>query len=153
MRISCICGWIEQWKGYDPGFVGAVKLLLPGGAGSSKAPPMSAVTVCATASMLFTVTVAPGLTEWGVVKPKSLMAITAGGEAVVPDPEADDEPDPVAAVAETDAAPADDPLEPHADRAATATAHRGTNTTRRGLRSRTGARVPDMSRHHLCGRC
>src|SRR3954465_8792874 len=66
---------------------------------------MSAVTVCATASMLSTVTVAPGLTEWGVVKPKSLMAITAGGEAAVPDPEADDEPEPVAAVARGRAGP------------------------------------------------
>jgi hypothetical protein len=39
-------GWIVQWKGYEPGLVGAVNVLVPdAGAGSSNAPPLSAVTV------------------------------------------------------------------------------------------------------------
>jgi hypothetical protein len=39
-------GWIVQWKAYEPGLAGAVKVLVPdAGAGSSKAPPLSTVTV------------------------------------------------------------------------------------------------------------
>jgi hypothetical protein len=39
-----------QWNAYEPGFVGAVKVLVPGAAASSNALPASEVTVCAVPS-------------------------------------------------------------------------------------------------------
>src|SRR4051812_39201885 len=66
-----------QWNGWDPGVVGAVELLFPGGAGASKALPLSSVTVRATPSMLCTPTVAPGLTKAGVMNAKSWIVMTA----------------------------------------------------------------------------
>src|SRR3954465_2469276 len=44
-RVPCISGWMLQWNGYEPGFDGAVKVLVPGPAGSSNALPSSEVTV------------------------------------------------------------------------------------------------------------
>jgi hypothetical protein len=123
-----------QWNGYEPAVVGAVKLLFPGGAGSSKAFPLLAVTVCATESMLFTPTVAPGLTEAGVVKPKSLIVISGPFAAAVAGPAADAD--------EVDAAPVDEPVEPQAVTALTATAHAPYITALRVGRS--GADRPGM---------
>jgi hypothetical protein len=82
-------GWIVQWKGYEPGLLGAVKVLVADDAWSSKAFPLSAVTVWAVPSSLWTVTVAPGLTDAGVWKAKPLMVITAA-EAVVPAADVED---------------------------------------------------------------
>jgi hypothetical protein len=60
--------WKVQWKAYEPGFVGAVNVLVdPASTVVSKALPVSAVTLCVTPSMFITVTFAPGLTDAGVV--------------------------------------------------------------------------------------
>lgn len=107
-----------------------MKLLLPGGAGLSKAFPLSAVTVCATVSMLFTLTFAPGPTEDGVVKLKSLIVITGADEVAVADPAADAD--------ELDTAPVDDPVEPQAVKVPRATAHTQDTTALRVGRSGAG---------------
>jgi hypothetical protein len=133
-----------------------VKLLFPGGAASSKAFPLLAVTVCATESMLSTPTSAPGPTEDGVVKPKSLIVITAADDVAVADP--------AVAAGELDAAPVDDPVEPQAVTVPRASAHTQDTTALRVGRSGaarpglaasacrprwTGASVVDMSRPHF----
>src|SRR3954447_6007957 len=124
--VPCISGWMLQWNGYDPGSVGAVKLLFPAGAGSLKASPLSAVTVCAVPSSFFTVIFAPGATEVGVVKAKSLIVMVSAD-----DPEPDPEPDP--APDEPDAAPPEDPPDepPHALRTPRTRAHTKASTSLR----------------------
>lgn len=119
--VPCIDGWMLQWNGYDPGVVGAVKVLVPSDAWSSNAPPVSAVTVWAVPSWLSTVTVAPGLTEAGVEKAKPLIVIV---EAALT---ASDEDEP--ADDELEVAPEDDgePDEPQPTRV---TAHRPARTSR-----------------------
>jgi hypothetical protein len=107
-----------------------VKLLFPGGAGSSKAFPLSAVTVWATVSMLVTLTFAPGPTEGGVVKPKSLIVITGADEVPVADPAADAD--------ELVSPPVDAPVEPQAVTVPRATAHTQDTTALRVGRSGAG---------------
>jgi hypothetical protein len=126
-----------QWNGYEPGFVGAVKVLVPGEAASSNALPVSEVTVCDVPSLLFTVTVAPGLTESGVEKLKSSIVIV---EAVLPASEEEDADD-----AELDVVPEDDD-EPDEPQATSATAHRPAST------SRAGAWFPDITVPSVGGR-
>src|SRR3954466_10891029 len=125
-------GWMLQWNGYEPGFVGAVKVLVPVSAGSSNAPPSSEVTVCAVPSLLSTVMLAPGLTESGVVKLKFSIVMV---EAWLPESEEGDTEDDD----DSDVAPEDDDVPPE-PQVASAQAHRPART------SRADARVLDMSR-------
>jgi hypothetical protein len=126
-----------QWNGYEPGSVGAVKVLFPAGAASSNALPASAVTVCAVPSSFRTVMVAPGLTGSGVVNRKSLIVMV---EAALPASEEDGPAD----GDEPDVAPADEGEdgEPDEPQAARATVHRPARA------SRAGAWLPDMVRSH-----
>src|SRR4051812_16112648 len=124
-------GWMLQWNGYEPGFVGAVKVLVPVSAGSSNAPPSSEVTVCAVPSLLSTVMLAPGLTESGVVKLKSLIVMVEAWLLASEERETEDD--------DSDVAPEDDDVPPE-PQATSAQAHRPART------SRTDARVLDMSR-------
>jgi hypothetical protein len=82
-----------------------VKVLFPGCDWSSKAPPLSAVTVCACESRFFTVILAPGATEAGSVYLKSLIVMTSPDEPPEPDAEFDEPPpdEPQAVVARTTA--------------------------------------------------
>src|SRR4051812_293353 len=129
-----------QWKGYEPGFVGAVKVLVPEPAGSSNELPSSEVTVCAVPSWLSTVMVAPGLTESGIWNSKLLIVMVASllpaSEEAEPDDDEDD--DELEVESEDD----DEPDEPQATRP---TAHRPATT------SRAEAWVLDMGRS-LCER-
>jgi hypothetical protein len=113
-----------QWNGYEPGFVGAVKVVVPSEAESSKELPSSEVTVCSVPSLLSTVIVAPGLTESGVENWKPEIVIVAAAlPASEEDALADDELDDDSAVELDD----DEPDGPQATRA---TAHRPTRTER-----------------------
>ena len=114
-------------------------MLVPGEAASSKALPVSEVTVWSVPSSLSTLIVAPGLTESGVVKLKLLIVMVA---AALPPPEEDELADDEPADDELDAVPDDEPDEPQAT---SATAERAART------SRAGAWVPDMIRP-ICGR-
>ena len=80
------------------------------------------MTVCATESMLSTLISAPGPTEDGVVKPKSLIVITGADDVAVAAP--------AVGADELDAAPVDDPVEPQAVNAPRATAHSNAADTR-----------------------
>jgi hypothetical protein len=95
--------------GRTRGVVGAVELSFPGGAGASKALPLSSVTLCATPSMLCTLTFAPGLTGAGVMNAKSWIVMTAAVAVGVPVPAAG-------------AGPADGAVEPQLVRATRAMA-------------------------------
>jgi hypothetical protein len=88
--------WKLQWNGYDPGLLGAVKLaVLPGWTVTSKAAPLSDVTVCAALSLFTTETFEPALTEVGVWNWKFAIVIIPavgpedpvglGGAELVPD--------------------------------------------------------------------
>jgi hypothetical protein len=110
-----------QWNGYEPGFVGAVKVVVPSEAESSKELPSSEVTVCSVPSLLSTVIVAPGLTESGVENWKPEIVIVA---AALPASEEDALEDDDSAVELED----DD--EPDGPQATRATAHRPTRTER-----------------------
>ena len=94
--------WYVQWNGYDPGVVGATKVVvMPPVALRSKAAPVSAVTVWLTSSMFITLTVAPGATEAGKVYWYALMwmvTVACG---------ADELPGDVADVADVDVADVD----------------------------------------------
>ena len=94
--------WYVQWNGYDPGVVGATKVVvMPAVALRSKAPPLSAVTVWLTSSIFITFTVAPGATEAGIVYLYALMwMVTAACGA-------DELPGEVADVADVDVDVAD----------------------------------------------
>lgn len=73
-RTPSMLAWYVQWNGYDPGVVGATKVVvMPAVALRSKAPPLSAVTVWLTSSIFITFTVAPGATEAGTVYLYALM--------------------------------------------------------------------------------
>src|SRR3954449_2662210 len=87
-----------------------MKLLLPGGAGELKALPLSSVTVCATPSMLSTLTCAPGWTEGGVVNANPWILIAPAVEVGGPRPA-------------RGAVPADGVVEPQLVRATRATPH------------------------------
>jgi hypothetical protein len=127
-----------QWNGYEPGFVGAVNVLVPGEAASLNALPVSAVTVCAVPSLLSTVIVAPGLTESGAVKLKLLIVMV---EAVPPAWGEDDEPeDDELEVDELEDAADDEDGEPDEPQATSVIAHRPART------SRAGAWVTDTTR-------
>jgi hypothetical protein len=102
-----------------------VKLLFPGGAGLSKAPPLSAVTVWATESMLSTLTFEPGLTDAGVVNEKLLIEMTDADDGAVAVWAADVDD-------ELGAAPLVEPFEPQAARA---TAQAQAITARPGRRT------------------
>jgi hypothetical protein len=116
-----------------------VKVLVPGEAASSKALPVSEVTVCSVPSSLSTVIVAPGLTEPGVVKLKLLIVMV---EAVLPASGEDELADDETAADELDVELDDEPDEPQATSVTAETVART---------SRARAWVPDMIRP-LCGR-
>jgi hypothetical protein len=86
-----------------------VKLLVPVFAWSSKASPLSAVTVWAAESSFVTLIFAPGATDAGVVYLKSLIVMVSADEP--PDPPAEepfDDPDDPQAVAVRSTAQAQD---------------------------------------------
>jgi len=67
-----------QWKGVEPAESGAVKVPdFPGATVTSKAPPLSAVTVWAEVSAFLTVTFVPGATLDGPEYLKSLIVMVA----------------------------------------------------------------------------
>jgi hypothetical protein len=74
--VPCIDGWTEQWNGYEPAALGAVKVAVPpAGTLTLKPPAESAVTVCATESWFVTVIEAAGATLDGVLNAKLEMVI------------------------------------------------------------------------------
>jgi len=109
-----------------------VKLLVPLFAWSSKAFPLSAVTVCAIESSFFTLIFAPGATDVGVVYLKSLIVMVAAEEPAEPD-SADDPDAPV------------DPDEPQAVTAVRKTAQTQDTTTLRNRRPGLVARFSAMA--------
>nr|WP_246142121.1 hypothetical protein [Lacisediminihabitans profunda] len=70
--------WNVQWKAKLPGVDGAVNVAVaPPWIVTSNDAPSSEVTVCAWLSVFVTVTVAPGATEAGAMKVKSLMRMAS----------------------------------------------------------------------------